>query len=67
MHIFFLKGINLVVLCLPMIWWLERHLEVLLSNSLITVLGSVLAVVETLLFTPVLLYSSAWKLEECVA
>lgn len=52
MHIFFLKGIDLVFLCVPMIWWLEWHLEALLNNSLITVLVSVLAVVETDRYLP---------------
>ena len=51
-HIFSLKGINLVFLCVPMIWLLEWHLEALLNNSLITILVSVLAIVETDCYLP---------------
>jgi len=43
MHIFPLKGISSVFLCVLMMWWLGWNLEVLLSNGLITVLVPVLA------------------------
>lgn len=52
MHVFFLKGNNLVFLCVPTIRWLEWHLEALLNNSLATVPVSVLAVVETHCYLP---------------